>query len=578
MSGFIVWFTGLSGAGKSTLANKLVGELKERGVRNVEVLDGDEVRTHLSKGLGFSREDRATNIDRIGYVARRLAENGTVAITAAISPYTADRDAVRAQSKAPFIEVHVAAELGVLAGRDPKGLYKRALAGEIPHFTGVSDPYEAPAHPEVRVDTGTETVDQSTKKIIDYLVQQNLISDAGKRMMKAHGGKLVDRIVKPERVKALTDEARSLRKIELSRRELSDLLLIGEGALSPLEGFQGPNEVKSVVERGRLPNGLAWTIPITLVDKGLGAKKGERIALFDHDGALRAVLTVSATFKMDLRQVAEKVYGTTDEKHPGVQALMNEGEDRIAGTVEVLPFQREDPRILSPRQVRAELKKRGWRDIVDFQTRNPLHRSHEHLIRTALDIADGVLLQPLVGETKSDDIPGDVRMKCYEALIKNYFPADRIILAPIDVTMRYAGPAEAIHHAILRQNYGATRMIVGRDHAGVGKFYGPFDAQKRFERYDSDSLAIQSMPMDVTFWCTACGGTASEHSCGHGPENRLELSGSEVRRRLTAGEPLPSEFTRPEVEEILRAYYQSKNAQAVAHRPFDREPRPEARA
>jgi sulfate adenylyltransferase/3'-phosphoadenosine 5'-phosphosulfate synthase len=554
---FILWFTGLSGAGKSTLANAVAAELKSRGVKSVEILDGDEVREHISKGLGFSREDRRTNILRIGYVARTLSRHGTIAITAAISPYAEDRKAVRAASKMPFVEVFAEAPIEKLAERDVKGLYKKALAGEIKNFTGVSDPYEAPDSPEVRVKTAAESVDDSKQRIIDYLVEHGLINDAVRGVIHAHGGKLVDRMVGPDRGHALVDEAKGLRKLTLSRRELSDLQLIAEGALSPLEGFQGPQEIDSIVEHGRLPNGLAWTIPITLVDKGLGAKEGERIALVDESGQLRGVVSVERAFKLDRARVAQKVFGTTEDKHPGVVALMSEAEDRISGPIDVLPIPREDPRMMSPRQVRQEIMKRGWREVAAFQTRNPLHRSHEYLVRTGIEVSDGVLLHPLVGETKKDDVPADVRMKCYEALLENYLPKQRVLLSMLDATMRYAGPAEAIHHAIMRQNFGCSRLIVGRDHAGVGKYYGPFDAQERFSRYEPEALGIRPLKLDITFWCNRCGGTASEKTCGHAKEDRVELSGTEVRRRLNAGEPLPQEFSRPEVAEILRAYYRS---------------------
>jgi 3'-phosphoadenosine 5'-phosphosulfate synthase len=554
---FILWFTGLSGAGKSTLANAVAKDLHARGVKNVEILDGDEVREHISKGLGFSREDRRTNILRIGYVARTLSRHGTIAITAAISPYAEDRKAVRAAAKTPFVEVFAAAPIEKLVERDVKGLYKKAIAGEVKNFTGISDPYEAPVEPEVRVDTASESVEDSRCRIIDYLIEHGLVPDSGRGVMHAHGGKLVDRMVAADRRSELAEEAKSLKKLVLSRRELSDLQLIAEGALSPIEGFQGPQEIATIVNEGRLPNGLAWTVPITLVDKSTGAKEGDRLALVDESGTLRGVISVMRMFKLDRAEVALKVFGTTEDKHPGVQALMSEAQERIAGPVDVLPLPREDERMLSPRQVRAEIVRRGWKEVAAFQTRNPLHRSHEYLVRTAIEVSDGVLLHPLVGETKKDDVPAGVRMKCYEALLGNYLPPQRVILSMLDATMRYAGPAEAIHHAIMRQNFGATRLIVGRDHAGVGKYYGPFDAQERFNRYESEALAIRPLKLDVTFYCNRCGGTASEKTCAHGKEHRVELSGTEVRRRLNAGEPLPQEFSRPEVAEILRAYYRS---------------------
>lgn len=378
------------------------------------------------------------------------------------------------------------------------------------------------------------------------------------RLIAPHGGLLIDRFVPAQSRDRVWVQATDLPKLGLLRRELADLLLIAEGALSPLKGFQDSAQVESILDEGRLPSGLAWTIPITLQAKGISVGPGSELALVDEEGHLRGVMQVEERFHMDLERVAQRVYGTTDPEHPGVKVLRTEDPVRLAGKVQVFAgVGPVDPARMSPLQTRAELGRRGFAEVAAFQTRNPLHRSHEYLLRIALEVSDGLLLHPLVGETKAGDIPADVRMECYRVLVDNYLPKERVLLATLDTAMRYAGPVEAIHHAILRQNYGASRLIVGRDHAGVGKYYGPFDAHARFDRYEAAALAIRPLKVDVTFWCKACGGTASTKSCAHDATQRVELSGTEVRRRLEAGEPLPAEFSRPEVAEVLGRYYRS---------------------
>lgn len=389
-------------------------------------------------------------------------------------------------------------------------------------------------------------------------VQASRSFGAEDRLVAPHGGVLIDRFVPAKDHDRLRAQATDLPKLGLLRRELADLLLIAEGALSPLQGFQDSAQVEMVLDHGRLPSGLAWTIPITLQAKGIEVGPGREVAMVDEEGRLRGILQIEERFRMDLEQVALRVYGTTDPEHPGVKVLRTEDPVRLSGKVQVFAgVGSMDPTRLSPQQTRAELSRRGFSEVAAFQTRNPLHRSHEYLLRIALEVSDGLLLHPLVGETKAGDIPADVRMECYRVLVDNYLPKERVLLATLDTAMRYAGPVEAIHHAILRQNYGASRLIVGRDHAGVGKYYGPFDAHARFDRYEPAALAIRPLKVDVTFWCKACGGTASTKSCAHDATQRVELSGTEVRRRLEAGEPLPAEFSRPEVAEVLGRYYRS---------------------
>jgi sulfate adenylyltransferase/3'-phosphoadenosine 5'-phosphosulfate synthase len=535
--GFVVWFTGLSGAGKSTIANALKAELEARG-RHVELLDGDEVRTHLSKGLGFSKEDRDTNIRRIGYVARLVARSGGVAITAAISPYREVRNEIRAQTPG-FVEVFARAPLDTLVERDVKGLYKKAIAGEIANFTGVSDPYEEPLYPEVVCDTSRESPAQSLSKVIAALERLgHLDREVGERLP---GG---------DELNALRAEARTLPHLEVGQRELSDLFMLASGGLSPVESFMGRLDYESVIETGRLAGGMPFTIPIVL--RADSAPSAERIALFLGDQPV-GILDVASAFETSPEAEANAVYGTTDLAHPGVRVLQESGRWALAGTVTALarPTSGFPEYDLTPVQVRAVKAARKWKTMVGFQTRNPVHRAHEYLQKVALEIVDGLLLHPLVGETKSDDIPASVRMSCYEELLRGYYPADRVLLATNPAWMRYAGPKEAVFHAIVRRNYGCTHFIVGRDHAGVGSYYDTYAAHRIFDQYAPGELGIEVLRFEHTFYCSACGGMASTRTCPHPAELHRTLSGTAVRKLLAEGQDLPVEFTRPEVARVL---------------------------
>ena len=535
--GFVVWFTGLSGAGKSTIANALKAEPEARG-RHVELLDGDEVRTHLSKGLGFSKEDRDTNIRRIGYVARLVARSGGVAITAAISPYREVRDEVRAQTPG-FVEVFARAPLDTLVERDVKGLYKKAIAGEIANFTGVSDPYEEPLHAEVVCDTSLESLDQSLAKVIDVLeCLGHLEREVGERLPEG------------EELNALRAEARRLPRLEVGQRELSDLFMLASGGLSPVDSFMGELDYKAVIETGRLAGGQPFTIPIVLrADSAPGA---ERIGLFIGDQPV-GILDVTSAFQTSPDAEANGVYGTTDLAHPGVRVLQDSGRWALAGAVTALarPTSGFPEYDLTPAQVRAVKAARAWKTMVGFQTRNPVHRAHEYLQKVALEIVDGLLLHPLVGETKSDDIPASVRMSCYEELLRGYYPADRVLLATNPAWMRYAGPKEAVFHAIVRRNYGCTHFIVGRDHAGVGSYYDTYAAHRIFDQYAPGELGIEILRFEHTFYCSACGCMASTRTCPHPADLHRTLSGTAVRKLLAEGHDLPVEFTRPEVARVL---------------------------
>jgi ATP sulfurylase/adenylyl-sulfate kinase len=564
--GVTIWLTGLSGAGKSTISTPLAAELARRGKR-VEILDGDAVRENLSKGLTFSKEDRDTNIRRIGYVAELLTRNGVAVITAAISPYAAIRDEVRARI-GDFVEVHVDCSIPELTRRDVKGLYEKALRGEIKNFTGVSDPYEAPENPEVRVSSETQTVDESVADILAALESHGYIPPGhvpaqahlehiGHHAHGAtpHGGELKVRLAPPERARELEAEAVNMPSVDLDAWAVSDLELFAGGGLSPLTGFMREVDVLSVQDRLRLSEGLVWSIPIMLPITAAQARElseGDRVAL-RADGRTLAVLTVTETYSYDRQKLAAAVYGTTDEAHPGVARTLAQPDHAVAGPVEVItvPSGTFPDRRLTPAQVREEIKRRGWRTVVGFQTRNPVHRAHEYLQKVALEQVDGLLLHPLVGETKGDDIPADVRMKCYEALIENNYPPDRVLLSVFPASMRYAGPREAIFHALVRKNYGCTHFIVGRDHAGVGQYYGTYAAQEIFDQFDRDEIGIEILRFEHSFWCRACGGMATTRTCPHGGDDRVVLSGTKVREMLRAGEDLPVEFTRPEIARVL---------------------------
>ena len=373
-----------------------------------------------------------------------------------------------------------------------------------------------------------------------------------------HGGTLVDLLVPGEQRDRARTEADHLPKLVVSERELSDLEMLAVGALSPLTGFVGEADYLSVLDTMHLSNGLAWSIPVTLslTDedvKRIGA--GTSVALLPAEGAPPlAIVDLTEVFKRDREKEALAVFGTEDLEHPGVRALQEAGDFCLAGPVRALTLPEHDDFVryrLTPAQTRAEFADRGWRTVVGFQTRNPIHRAHEYIQKCALEMVDGLLVHPLVGATKGDDVPADVRMRCYEALFEGYYPKDRAMVSVFPAAMRYAGPKEAIWHAICRKNYGCTHFIVGRDHAGVGSYYGTYDAQRIFDSFEPGELGITPLMFEHSFWCNACEGMASPKTCPHGEDTRVSLSGTKVREMLRAGERPPIEFSRPEVAEIL---------------------------
>ena len=375
--------------------------------------------------------------------------------------------------------------------------------------------------------------------------------------IEPHGGRLINRLIAPEGQEEARGRSRELKQVCLNRRQLSDLDLIGIGALSPLEGFLGQADYERVVGEMRLASGLPWSIPVTLAVSEVEAaqlREGEELALVDEQGGVRGLLELQEKYAYDKRQEAEDVYRTTEDAHPGVRALYAQGDVLLAGPIRLLERPRYpayDPYDLTPQETRQAFADRGWRTIVGFQTRNPVHRAHEYIQKCALEVVDGLLLHPLVGETKEDDIPAETRLRCYEVLLDGYYPKDRVILSVLPAAMRYAGPREAIFHAIIRKNYGCTHFIVGRDHAGVGNYYGTFDAHIIFQHFTPDELGISPLFFDHAFYCRRCQGMATTKTCPHGPEERVSLSGTRVREMLQRIELPPPEYSRREVAEIL---------------------------
>jgi sulfate adenylyltransferase len=351
--------------------------------------------------------------------------------------------------------------------------------------------------------------------------------------------------------------------LKLTARQASDFELLANGGFAPLTGFLGSEDWRSVCEEMRLASGDIWSIPITLASD-LDCAPGDVVELSAPNGKALGRLRVSQVFERDTRKEAESVYLTSDSDHPGVAAIQAEGERCLAGEIEAdaLPDHEEAfmRRYLTPDESRKAFADRGWKRIVAFQTRNPIHRAHEYLTKAALEVSDGLFLHPLIGETKEGDIPADVRMRCYEVLMERYYHPERVILGVNPAKMHYAGPREAVLHAIIRRNYGCTHFIVGRDHAGVGDYYGTYDAQRIFDDVDIDELGIEPLFFEHTFWCSDCEGMASDKTCPHPEESHLFLSGTKVREMLGRGETPPHEFTREEVAEILIDAYKEESA------------------
>ena len=389
-------------------------------------------------------------------------------------------------------------------------------------------------------------------------------------LVRPHGGgNLAPLLLKG---KALSDElqrARTLPQMKISSREKGDLVMMGIGGFTPLDGFMSFTDWQGVCAGMKMANGIFWPIPITLstdpaTAAGIGI--GSEVALTDPDnGGILATMRVTEKYAIDKAHECATVFKTTDAKHPGVKLVMEQGDVNLAGPVKVLS-QGDFPEkygalFMSPRQTRAQFEALGWSKVAAFQTRNPMHRSHEYLAKIAIETCDGVLIHSLLGNLKPGDIPAEVRAKAIATLTENYFVKKTVIQAGYPLDMRYAGPREALLHALFRQNYGCSHQIVGRDHAGVGSYYGPFDAHHIFDTIPRDALQTQPLKIDISFWCYKCGGMASGRTCPHTDADRLQVSGTQLRKSLSEGAPVAPEFSRPEVLAILREYYAGLDSQ-----------------
>ncbi|MGK7940866.1 MAG: sulfate adenylyltransferase [Crocosphaera sp.] len=376
-------------------------------------------------------------------------------------------------------------------------------------------------------------------------------------LIQPHGGQLIDCYLQGKDRENALSTASNLPPLMLSTRNIADLECIATGVYSPLNGFVDEMEYYSIVKEMRLSNGLAWSIPVTLQVSEAFADQyplDSEIALVHPNGKILAVMTVTSKFKPDQALEAKMVYGTAEDAHPGVQAMVKEGEVYLGGPVKMVnPIPQTDflNYRLTPEESRVEFARREWNTVVAFQTRNPIHRAHEYITKIALEVVDGLFINPLVGQTKSDDIPANVRMQCYQVLMERYYPQNRVCLGVFPAAMRYAGPREAIMHAIARQNYGCTHFIIGRDHAGVGDYYGTYDAQYIFDEFSEDELKITPLKFEHAFYCTRSQSMATAKTSPSSKEERIHLSGTKVRQMLRNGQTPPPEFSRPEVAEIL---------------------------
>ena len=386
-----------------------------------------------------------------------------------------------------------------------------------------------------------------------------------KNLTPPHGGKLKSLLLSGDKKEKAAKQSKKLFMVKLNSLEFSDLIMLAIGAFSPLDGFMSRSDYKNVLGNMKLSNGILWPIPVTLSVSREEADKineGRNIALTSPDSdEIVGTMKVGEKYTYDKKREAKVVFGTNDKNHPGVKRLYQKKDIYIGGLVEVFSegdYPEKFPEYARPEQVREIFIKKGWKTITAFQTRNPIHRSHEYLTKVVLEISDGIFIHPIVGRLKEGDIPADIRMKCYEVLINNYYPKDRVVLKVYPMEMRYAGPKEAVLHAIIRQNFGCSHIVIGRDHAGVGDYYGPFDAQNIFDKFSDDDLKIRPVKIDWTFWCKRCGQMASSKTCPHKDSDHVLVSGTKLREMLSAGIRPPEYITRREVSDILIDYYKNK--------------------
>ena len=383
------------------------------------------------------------------------------------------------------------------------------------------------------------------------------------QLVKPHGSDtLKPLLLEGDALAQALDKAATLPKVTLSSRERGDLIMLGIGGFTPLEGFMGKADWQGVCDNMTLTNGLFWPIPITLsTDTGTAdsIREGDEIALVDADGEIMGAMTVTEKYSIDKAHECQTVFKTTDIDHPGVKMVMEQGDVNLAGPVQVFSqgeFPDKYDGYMTPAETRAMFEEKGWKTVAAFQTRNPMHRSHEHLAKIAIEICDGVMVHSLLGKLKPGDIPAEVRQEAIGTLIDQYFVKNTVVQSGYPLDMRYAGPREALLHALFRQNYGCSHLIVGRDHAGVGDYYGPFDAHHIFDEIPADALLTQPLKIDWTFWCHKCGTMASMRTCPHDAADRVLVSGTKLRKALSEGEDIPEGFSRPEVLAVLRRYYE----------------------
>jgi len=386
-------------------------------------------------------------------------------------------------------------------------------------------------------------------------------------LVKPHGGgDLKPLMLEGTALKDELKRAESLKKLKMSSRETGDVIMMGIGGFTPLEGFMTHADWQGVCDGYKMASGLFWPIPLTLSTDDEDVKDGDQVALINAESdEIMATMIVTEKYTIDKDHECMQVYKTIEDDHPGVKMVKAQGKYNLAGPIKVLSdggFKAQyGDQFMTPMETRAEFEKRGWSKVAAFQTRNPMHRSHEYLAKIAIETMDGVLIHSLLGALKPGDIPAGVRSEAISTLIDNYFAPNTVIQAGYPLDMRYAGPREALIHALFRQNYGCSHQIVGRDHAGVGDYYGPFDAQKIFDEIPKDSLETINMNIDWTFWCNKCGGMASQRTCPHTKDDRILLSGTKVRAMLSEGQDLPVEFSRPEVAKVLQKYYAGLSAE-----------------
>lgn len=552
--GFVLWFTGLSGSGKSTLTAMAAAELRRRGV-HVETLDGDMVRKHLSKGLGFSREDRDVNIRRIGFVAKLVARSGGCAIAAAISPYREVRDELRRDIDR-FCEVYTECPLKVLTERDPKGLYEKALAGEIKNFTGVDDPYEAPDDPEVHLHTDSESPEQSLAKIIARLEELGFIprsgesshalaGSSGSGLVLPHGNDLVDRMVRGDRASTAKERAKRLHTVTLGPREALDLAAVATGAYSPLTGFMGSKDYKRVRAAMRLESGFAWGVPVTLsapVEMEPKLKDADEIALATPDGRLVALLGITDVWRPDKEAEMKQVLGTTDRNDPAVRALLSRGDVYVGGEVRCfeLPQIPGLDAMSRPVEVREALTERDYAQVTSLSTDGLPARGDEYLARTALELADAVLLQPT--GRPSDRLPLDVRNVAYERLASHYFPPHRAFVAPAPAPAAASAVRRAVTSALIAKNYGASSVIV-TGHAGLDS-----ELEHLFQPGEiGATIHLASEPRHSE----TLGTIATAHTA---PDSGRPIDEPSIIAALESGQSVSDADMRPDIAELIRTY------------------------